>query len=200
MNQSYSTLYSDYNKRLKPLTSEIEGRTEMFEKELLLQLAIMFDEIALHAQAKEENQEDEAAQHLHYADDALRNCIEDSYQTLIMVIDKNIKIFCHQAGKSLSKLNGGRFIGPYRQKLKDARNFLCREDYKKAYELYSEVEELCNKQTSDVIVYRTSHVRTLELVMEWLLSICISIGAGFMVSCYSLEIKNFIKPLIDWLL
>lgn len=199
MNQDYSSLYSDYNNELKPLVSEIEGRTEMFEKGLLTHLATMFDEIALHAQAKADCQDKEATKHLNLADESLCISIKDSYQTLIMVIDKNIKAFSRQVGKSLSKLSGGRFVGLFKSQLKNAREYVNAEDYKSAYKEYSKLEEACNKQIPEVITHSTSCVRVWGTILEWLLSICISVGVGIVVSCYSTEIKGFMKYLIDWL-
>lgn len=197
MNQDYSSLYSDYNKVLKPLVSEIEGRTEKFEEKLLTHLATLFDEIALHAQAKEESEKEEAVQHLQRADEALYISIEDSYQTLIMVIDINIKAFSHQAGKSLSKLNKGAFVGPFQFRLKKAREYVRAKDYKSAYKEYSELEEACNAQIPEIIVHDSNCVRVWGTIMEWFFSVCISVWVGMVVFRYSVEIKTFIKFLID---
>ena len=47
MHNRIAELYDRYNSTLRPLVSEIEGRNEYFEEPLLINVASMFDFIAL---------------------------------------------------------------------------------------------------------------------------------------------------------
>lgn len=47
MHNRIAELYDRYNSTLRPLVSEIEGRNEYFEEPLLVNVASMFDHIAL---------------------------------------------------------------------------------------------------------------------------------------------------------
>ena len=104
MHKRIIELYNKYNDTLRPLVSEIEGRNEYFEAPLLINMASMFDFIALSS-IDEDYYLEKASYHLDL-------CISQSYQYLIKNLDEKVNAFekrCNVSDRNI--LDGGSFIG-----------------------------------------------------------------------------------------
>lgn len=150
-----SDLYTQYNKTLRPLVSEIEGRNEYFEEPLLQELAQMFDAMALAESV--ELSDDEKTDMLELASRSMDLCISHSYQYLIRSLDEKIRVFekrCKASDRNI--LDGGKFIGKYVALRDSARDTVriarakddasAMLDYRLAYENYSKIERLIDRQ------------------------------------------------------
>lgn len=182
MMEDYASLYADYNRKLKPLVAEIEGRTERFTDDLLSHLAKMFDEIALYAQDREESGN---SNHLKIAQEALNRGISDSHQTLIMVLRKKLQAFSRQMGKDLNKLDGGRLVGPFKAGMKKIDTLINEQRYEEAYHICELLETECDKLVSDVVVHKAPNTHWITIGVRWMLSILISVAIGMAVAYFA---------------
>lgn len=149
MHKQVAELYNRYNDTLRPLVSEIEGRNEYFEEPLLINVASMFDFIALSKVCDDDC--------LEKATCRLNLCISQSYQYLIKNLDEKMNAFEKRCNVSDRKiLDGGNFIGEYTSLKKEAQECVRRgrkkkdiealEDYAEAYRLYSRIESLIDRE------------------------------------------------------
>lgn len=183
----FSELYIRYNKVLKPLISEIEGRLEQFEEPLLKNITIFFDSLALY-HAESDVGKKEAL--LSSADAYLDICISQSYQYLIYALELKVRAFTARTrNMSLNLLDDGKFIGQFSQIQKQAeeavRSGRHKKDdinglpfYRQAYESYLQLESLIDSQ-APLLIQPEYHRPSLKLsVVQWTTSILISILAG----------------------
>ena len=187
MHEQIVELYTKYNETLRPLVSEIEGRNEYFEEPLLINVASMFDYIALSA-TDEEGCLEKATHHLDL-------CISQSYQYLIKNLDEKMKAFekrCNVSDRKL--LDGGTFIGKYTSLKEDAKRCVrsgCQktdiealEDYATAYNLYAKIEKLIDRELPVQIMHNTRRSSCVSTVLGWGGSIFISVVVGKLVDIY----------------
>ena len=205
MNPQIAVLYKNYNETLRPLVSEIEGRNERFEEPLLLNIASMFDSIALsEADANEKNSEFQVSQAMSY----LNISISQSYQYLIKNLDEKMSAFEKRCNASdLRILDRGQFVGKYNSLRSKAKEFVrkgCNKDdldalvdYKSAYELYSEIEKLIDRELPVQVMLNTRKKSIFWTVIGGLSSIFASVLVGKIVNNYSESIILFFKEWIN---
>lgn len=186
----YQELFSKYNNKLKPLISEIEGRLEYFSEPLLLNLAAVFDYLSI---AAAEGQDEEA--NIAEADGYIDRCLSQSYMYLIYSIKKSTDEFEKIIGKhGLKNLDRGRFVGRYMD-LKNQRTVLLNKAknmddlkalplYKEAYDIATEMEKMMNKEKPSMSFVLSKSTSWCVIAIKWLLSIGISVLAGYLVKLY----------------
>lgn len=196
-------LYNRYNYTLRPLVSEIEGRIEHFEEPLLINVASMFDSIALSdgVNADTEMSLDQASCYLDLS-------ISLSYQYLIKNLDEKVNAFekrCSSSDRNI--LDNGNFIGKYRQlkdqaynhtrigRKKDDINAI--NDYALAYKAYSDIEKLIDKELPVQIMQHTRKSSIFWTIFGWSISIFISVVIGKIMNIYGETIIEWIKTWIN---
>lgn len=197
-------LYNRYNKTLRPLVSEIEGRNEYFEEPLLLDITQMFDAMAL-AECGEFSDEDRDIM-LALASSSMDLSISHSYQYLIKSLDEKVRGFenrCKASDRNI--LDGGKFIGKYVTLRKSVRTTVriarkkddatALPDYRKAYEDYSKIEKMVDRELPVQIMHNTRKNSIIWTVIGWVVSIAVSIACGKFAAMYSSNIINWI---ITW--
>ena len=186
MHKQVVELYNRYNDTLRPLVSEIEGRNEYFEEPLLINMASMFDFIALSEVC--DDCLGKASYHLNL-------CISQNYQYLIKNLDEKMNAFekrCNVSDRNI--LDGGKFIGKYTSLKKEAQECVRRgrkkkdidaiDDYSTAYNLYSKIEELIDRELPVQIMHNTRKKSRTLTIIGWVLSILISIAMGKLANTY----------------
>lgn len=190
MELTINDLYERYNKILKPLISEIEGRLETFAQPLLHSLSSMLDAVAL----AESSEGEERKEGLEVANEALDLSISLSYQYLIYALKGEIEIFEKRVPKDvMEKLGGGKFIGPYTalrgksisliEQCKRKDNDLeCLPLYKEAYESMSELEGMIYEHNTETLIAdKERHSWCIKIAIK-IAGILISLGMGYLVS------------------
>lgn len=198
MHKQVAELYNRYNYTLRPLVSEIEGRNEYFEEPLLINVASMFDFIAL-SEAYDDDCLEKASYHLNL-------CISQSYQYLIKNLDEKMNAFesrCNVSDRNI--LDGGKFIGKYTTLKKEAQECVRRgrkkkdidalDDYATAYNLYSKIEKLIDRELPVQIMHNTRKNSRTSTIIGWGLSILISVTIGKLANTYW---GAFIEWLMTW--
>lgn len=201
MHELIPDLYNRYNKTLRPLVSEIEGRNEYFEEPLLLDISQMFDAMALAECGR--LSDDERKTMLALASSSMDLSVSHSYQYLIRNLDEKVKSFekrCNAADQNL--LDGGKFIGKYITLKKSAReavriarkkdDAMALSDYKCAYDTYSKMEKMIDRELPVQIMYNTRRNSIMWSVIGWIVSIAVSYVCGKFVEMYSADIINWI--------
>lgn len=204
MHKLIPELYNRYNKKLRPLVSEIEGRNEYFEEPLLLDITQMFDAMALSESG--ELSDEERDRMLALASFSMDLSISHSYQYLIRSLDEKVRDFenrCKASDRNI--LDGGKFIGKYvtlrnsvRATVRIARkkdDATALSDYRQAYEDYSKIEKMVDRELPVQIMYNTRKNSIIWTVIGWLVSIVVSIACGKFAAMYSSDIINWI---ITW--
>ena len=192
-------LYDKYNKTLRPLVSEIEGRNEYFEEPLLVNVASMFDHIAL-SDANTENQ----SFHIDQAVSDLDLCISQSYQYLIKNLDEKMHDFekrCNASDRNI--LDGGKFIGKYKSLKTQAQNSVRRGiekddidalcDYESAYVSYSRIEKMVDRELPVQVMHNTRNNSRIWTILGWGLSIAISVLMGKLAANYGETLIEMLK-------
>lgn len=186
----YQELFCKYNHQLKPLISEIEGRLEYFSEPLLLNLAAVFDYLSIAAAEGQDVKVNIAE-----ADGYIDRCLSQSYMYLIYSIKKSTDEFEKNIGKhGLKNLDSGRFVGKYMD-LKNQRTDLLKQAkdmddmkalplYEKAYKIASEMEQMMNREKPNMSFVQSETTSWRVVAVKWLLSIGISVLAGYFVKCY----------------
>lgn len=204
MHPQISVLYSKYNNTLRPLVSEIEGRNEHFEEPLLLNVASMFDSIALSEADTDANScESQVSQAMSFLDIS----ISQSYQYLIKNLDEKMIAFekkCNVSDRRI--LDSGQFIGKYNSLRSQAKECVRRgrnkddlhslEDYESAYKYYSKIEKLIDRELPVQVMQNTRRNSHCWTVIGWFSSIFISVVVGKIVNNYSESIISFFK---EWM-
>lgn len=198
MHKRIIELYNKYNDTLRPLVSEIEGRNEYFEAPLLINMASMFDFIALSS-IDEDYYLEKASYHLDL-------CISQSYQYLIKNLDEKVNAFekrCNVSDRNI--LDGGSFIGKYTSFKEDAKEYVRKgrkkkdidalDDYATAYNLYSKIEGLIDRELPVQIMHNTRNNSRISTIIGWGLSILISVVVGKLANTYW---SVFIEWLMIW--
>ena len=191
MTTPLNLVYNKYNKELKPLVSEIEGRLEKFEEPLLMNLMAQFDYVALSILEDDSNKQrlylQQALSHLDIA-------VTNSYQYLVYALAKKNNIFKKRCGgeKGIAKLSDGKYIGKYKSLDKkgkaNVRKGLTMEVcdagvyFKEAYECYIEQETILEKLAIVSITRKKSFKSCI--IIRGLFSIIISIIAGCIVNTW----------------
>lgn len=183
---------------MRPLVSEIEGRNEYFEAPLLINMASMFDFIALSS-IDEDYYLEKASYHLDL-------CISQSYQYLIKNLDEKVNAFekrCNVSDRNI--LDGGSFIGKYTSFKEDAKEYVRKgrkkkdidalDDYATAYNLYSKIEGLIDRELPVQIMHNTRNNSRISTIIGWGLSILISVVVGKLANTYW---SVFIEWLMIW--
>lgn len=186
MHTRVSELYIRYNKELRPLISEIEGRNERFEEPLLLNVASMYDAIALSEAGMEE---EERLFFLNRAFYFLELSISHSYQYLIKNLDEKMQAFekrCKPSDRVL--IDGGNFIGKYvslkqqaQERVRQGReksDVDALKDFKQAYEYYSGIEKLIDRELPVQVMQNTRKESLKWTILGWITSISISVIVG----------------------
>lgn len=192
-------LYNRYNDTLRPLVSEIEGRNESFEEPLLINVASMFDSIALADSLDADDKE----HMMQKARAFLDLSISQSYQFLIRNLNEKVLAFekrCNASDRQL--LDEGRFVGRYRELKKKGRNcvhlgvkkddILALSDYACAYDCYSRIEKMIDKELPVQIMQHTRKASFAWTAAGWITGIVISVVIGKIVSVYSTDILNWV--------
>lgn len=198
MHKQIAELYNRYNDTLRPLVSEIEGRNEYFEEPLLINVASMFDFIAL-SEVYDDDCLEKASYHLNL-------CISQSYQYLIKNLDEKMNAFerrCNVSDRNI--LDEGKFIGKYTSLKKEAQECVRRgrkkkdidalDDYATAYNLYSKIEKLIDRELPVQIMHNTRKNSRTSTIIGWGLSILISVTIGKLANTYW---GAFIEWLMTW--
>ena len=198
MHRQVAELYNRYNDTLRPLVSEIEGRNESFEEPLLINVASMFDFIAI-SKVYDKDCLEKASFHLNL-------CISQSYQYLIKNLDEKMNAFekrCNVSDRNI--LDEGKFIGEYISLKKDAQECVRRgrkkedidalDDYATAYNLYSKIEKLIDRELPVQIMHNTRKNSRTSTIFGWGLSILISVIIGEFANTYW---EAFIEWLMTW--
>lgn len=196
-----SELYNRYNKILRPLVSEIEGRNEHFEEPLLLDVASMYDSIALSATCTNEEKCDS---YLNKASDFLDLSISHSYQYLIKNLDEKMMAFekrCNASDRNL--LDGGKFVGKYVSLKQEAKKYVrngCKKndvdalkDYQLAYKSYSDIEKLIDRELPVQIMQNTRKTSCIWAIVGWIVSILISVAIGKLASVYGAILIKWVQ-------
>lgn len=202
MHKLIPDLYNRYNKTLRPLVSEIEGRNEYFEEPLLLDITQMFDAVAL-AECGELS-DDERDIMLQLASYSMDLSISHSYQYLIRSLDEKVRDFEKRCNASDRKiLDGGKFIGKYVKLRNKARSNVtiarkkddseALSDYRQAYENYSKIEKMVDRELPVQIMHNTRKNSIIWTVIGWVVSIAISIVCGKLAAMHSSDIINCIS-------
>lgn len=196
---SRSDLYKKYNDILRPLVSEIEGRNESFEEPLLINVASMFDAVALcDSMEADEDKENMMMQ----AQSFLDLSISHSYQFLIRNLNEKVLAFekrCNASDRQL--LDEGQFVGKYlelKRKGSDCvhsgvkkDDIAALPDYAYAYDCYSRIEKMIDKELPIQIMQHTRKTSSVWTIAGWIAGIAISVVIGKIVSVYSIEILNW---------
>ena len=198
MHRQVAELYNRYNDTLRPLVSEIEGRNEYFEEPLLINVATMIDFIAI-SNVYDDDCLEKASYHLNL-------CISQSYQYLIKNLDEKMNAFekrCNVSDRNI--LDEGKFIGEYISLKKDAQECVRRgrkkedidalDDYATAYNLYSKIEKLIDRELPVQIMHNTRKNSRTSTIFGWGLSILISVIIGELANTYW---EAFIEWLMTW--
>lgn len=199
MHNRIAELYDRYNSTLRPLVSEIEGRNEYFEEPLLVNVASMFDHIAL-SDANPEN----SSYHINQAVSHLDLCISQSYQYLIKNLDEKMHDFekrCNASDRNI--LDGGNFIGKYKSLKTQAKNSvrsglekgdidaLC--DYESAYVSYSKIEKMIDRELPVQVMHNIRNNSRIWTIIGWGLSIVISVLMGKLAAVYGDTLIEMLK-------
>ncbi len=190
MYKRIAELYNRYNETLRPLVSEIEGRNEYFEEPLLINIASMFDFIALN-----NIEENDSLSYLEQATYHLELCISQSYQYLIKNLDEKMSAFEKRCNASdLNIVDSGKFIGEYISLKNDAkenvRSGCSRDDidalsyYESAYKAYSKIEKLIDRELPIQIMHNTRKKSRIWTFIGWGSSIFISVVVGKLANIY----------------
>ena len=199
MHPEIAELYKKYNETLRPLVSEIEGRNERFEEPLLLNIASMFDSIAL---SEADTNKEECVSQVSQAKSYLDISISQSYQYLIKNLYEKMIAFEKRCNASDRKiLDRGKFIGKYNSLRNQAKEYvrtgrnkddlLALKDYESAYKLYSKIEKLIDRELPVQVMQNTKKVSIIWTIMGWISSIIISVIVGKIVNNYSESIISF---------
>ena len=184
-----NTIYDKYNKELKPLISEIEGRLERFEEPLLINLMAQFDYVSLAIL------EDDSKQQNIYLQQALSHldiAITNSYQYLIYALVHKNRLFKKRCGgkKGIAKLADGKYVGEFISLEKKGKNHVRRgmklDDcnsypyFKEAYDCYIKQEIILEKLAAVSIT--NQKLNKFWTVVGWIVSILISVIVGCCVN------------------
>lgn len=201
MHAQIAEIYKRYNDTLRPLVSEIEGRNESFEEPLLVDVASMFDAIALS-----EDERNDSQVYLTQASSFLDLSISHSYQYLIKNLHEKMLAFenrCNSSDRDV--LDEGKFVGKYASLKKDAKKCV-REgnrksdiealgDYERAYSSYSKIEKMIDRELPVQIMQNTRKDSLRWTIVGWAVSIILSVVIGIVVNRYADEIIGF---LMSW--
>lgn len=205
MDDRLASLYNSYNKKVRPLICEIEGREEQFEEPVLLDIANMFDELSLYRKCESEKTGDSMA-HFAQAEANMKLCLSHSYLYLIKSLHENIVAFKKRCGKKdREMLDHGTFCSKFNNLEKEALEYIREgrnkdelkaiDDYKKAYNNLSQMEKMTVRELPVQIMRHTRRSSAFVTVVQWLLSIGVSVGVGVLVNNYQTEILAWIDSL-----
>lgn len=183
----YSPLYEKYNKVLRPLISEYEGREENFEEPLLKSMAYMVDNLSFCVGA--ENQEKQQ-NHFAEAQKNLEEAVVNAYKYLVYSHHRELKKFKRRfTKKQLEICNGGNLVGEFYADDRAARRAVIKgrrsnnvldsmADYKKAYELYAGIEKMIAKFNASGVMlqhqYRGFLIETAKFVLSLIVSVTVA--------------------------
>ena len=201
MIEDITILYNRYNEVLRPLVSEIEGRNEFFEEPLLLNVASMFDNLALCD--LDDIEEETSLFYFEKAKYYLDLSISQSYQYLIKNLDEKMNSFEKKCKNlDLGLIDEGKFIKKYNCLKEEAKMYvhngrckddsLALDDYCCAYMAYSNIEKLIDEILPTQIMSNTRKKSSFLIFLGWVGSILISILVGKVVSVYSDTLKNLL--------
>lgn len=205
MDDRLGSLYNSYNKKVRPLICEIEGRVEQFEEPVLQDIANMFDELSLYRKCETERADD-AMSHYAQAEANMKLCLSHSYQYLIKSLHENIVAFKKRCGKKDREvLDHGNFCSKFNSLEKESLECIRRGrnkddwaaivDYKKAYNDLSQMEKMTVRELPIQIMRHTRHSSAFITIAQWLLSIGVSVGVGVLVNNYQTEILAWIDSM-----
>lgn len=205
MDVRLASLYNSYNKKVRPLICEIEGREEQFEEPVLLDIANMFDELSLYRKCETERTGD-AMSHYAQAEANMNLCLSHSYQYLIKSLHENIVAFKKRCGKQDREvLDHGSFCSKFnsleKETLECIRNGRNKDDlaaiadYRKAYNDLSQMEKMTVRELPVQIMRHTRRSSAATTIVQWLLSIGVSVGVGVLVNNYQTEILAWIDSM-----
>lgn len=205
MDDRLASLYSSYNKKVRPLICEIEGREEQFEEPVLLDIANMFDELSLYRKCESEKVGDAMA-HYVQAEANMKLCLSHSYQYLIKSLHESIVAFKNRCGKKDREvLDHGSFCSKFNSLEKEALDNIRRgrnkdditaiSDYRKAYNDLLQMEKMTVRELPVQIMRHSRRSSAVVTIVQWLLSIGVSIGVGVLVNNYQTEILAWIDSM-----
>lgn len=187
----FTTLYVKYNDELRPLISEFEGREEQFEEPILKSMAYVVDELSLCVQ--EENA-DEQNSHYEIAQKNLDEAVINSYKYLVYSHHKRLKKFNRRFTKrQLELFDNGKFVGDFSNTSNQAKACTrcalkqkvlenVKDDFKQAYELYSDLEHKISKFESEGAALQPRATNIFWTIVKMVLSVAISVGVAY---CFS---------------
>lgn len=187
-------LYRRYNEEIKPLVAEIEGRLEKFAAPLLLDMADMFDNIAM----SELSDEDDRISFLSLAKThGVELSIYHSYQYLVYALyTQRIRPFKMRCKRHvLMKLNNGMFYGEFMGLYKETRKLRktvnlkkdCPEDImtlKTMYNNLRHMEDMIIEAEREIIHHERFTESNWIISLKWMASIAISVLVGFLFTKY----------------
>ena len=189
----YTPIYNRYNGELRPLISEFEGREEQFEEPILENMAYLVDELSLCVQS-----EDLADQKNHFktAQQNLEEAVTNTYKYLVVSHHKQLIKFKRRFSKhQLESYNNGKFIGKFnadtekaigctRQARKQINLLDAKDDFKQAYELYSNIEHDISDFESEGAALKSHAKGVFWTIVKMVLSVAGSVVvAYFFTNC-----------------
>jgi hypothetical protein len=203
---SIRELYNKYNKELRPLISEVEGRIEYFEEPLLENIASEFDALALSTSCSEEFK----LLYIEQADKFLDISISQSYQYIIKYLDEKMCAFEKRCDISkCTIIDNGKFYNnyvnfknravEYVRKGRKKDDFIALGDYKIAYDEYSKIEELIDSNLPLQVIMTTKKTSIFSNILLWFLSIIISVIIGKLAYEYSNVFFETIEKIKLWM-
>jgi len=207
MDKRFEALFGKYNKQLKPLVAQIEGRYEKFETPLLENLMVYWECIVQMHQSGHE--QDESL--LQKADEKLNESISQSYVYMVGAYQDEVKSFEKHTSKHMRMLfDGGRFIGDYNKLKKTAienvertkktrrRKWYLKHDEpdfvhsyqwnEAAYNAYRELSERITGQNTTTLLHQSLTPSAIWSAIGWIVGVAISVLTGV-----------YVKNIVNWL-
>ena len=172
MASEVDNLYARYRSELKPLVAEYESQNEQIMPSCLVNLAQMFDRIALSETSKTE---EERIEHLNVASGHLNTAISDTKEGVVAGHILTVLKFKRTYGQDIiNTLKDGTFVGPFTALEKEVRQSLAADDGTAQSKLGAMVDMINDSHASALAVSTTRDSRK-TIFLKWGFTIIVSL-------------------------
>lgn len=172
MASEVKNLYVRYRSELKPLVAEYESQNEQIMPSCLVNLAQMFDRVAL---LETSNTEEERIEHLTIASGHLDTVISDTKAGVIATRIQTVNKFKQTYGQDIiNAVKEGTFVGPFTALENEVRQSLAADDGTALSKLGTMVDMIndCHASALAISTIRDSRKTT---VLKWGFTIIVSL-------------------------
>ena len=182
--QELAPIYNKYNQVLKPLIAEFESQSETIADVALINLPIVFDNIAIYVESASKGINNKSnLEFLKEANKELDSVIHLMHIHLTAIFLKNSSIFKDRFPEELRRpLDSGKFNNAYKELEKTVRSCKSTSDYKGAYQASKQMQQMVDKFHADHLLLLTLRESKWLTLSKWIISIFISVLFGAMFS------------------